>query len=127
MPQVLVLLTNMALFYTGNSPNLENSFMLTLPKISLAQTSFAALAFFALSFFEPASATDDFKDCSTAEPFTVNISGFSVTGHVCGQSEIKMPHQLNFKLQADDDQQPIIFKQLSGFSKSHNDAETFPD
>jgi hypothetical protein len=128
MLQVLVLLTNMGLFYTGNSPNLENSFMLTLPKISLAQTSFAALAFFALSFFEPGSETNDFRNCSTAEPFTVNISGFYVTGHVCGQSELKLPHQLNFKLHADEDQQPIILKQLSGFSdKSHNDAETIHD
>ncbi len=102
--------------------------MLTLPKISLAQTSIIAFVFFALTFNSPPSSTVDQNDCNSAETFTVNISGFYVSGHVCGKSELKIPHQLNFKLQADDDQQPIILKQLTDFSeKSHNDAENFHD
>jgi hypothetical protein len=102
--------------------------MLTLPKISLAKTSIAALFFLAFSNNISTPAGGSFNECASATPFTVMISGLHVSGHVCGKSEIKIPHQINFKLQADEDQHPIILKQLTGFSiKSSSDATGFPD
>jgi hypothetical protein len=102
--------------------------MLTLPKISLAQTSIAALFFLAFTNNTASSVNDSVNGCASATPFTVAISGLHVSGHVCGKSDIKIPHQINFQLQADEDQHPIILKQLTGFSmKSNSESTGFPD
>jgi len=42
------------------------------------------------------------KNCAANFPFQLRISGFSLSGHVCGENKVKDIPQVNFRVKSDD-------------------------
>lgn len=77
--------------------------MKTKPGLIKASGYFALLL--SLSFFYSktisGSSTHD-KNCSAKFPIKVMVSGFSLSGHVCGENKVKNMPQLNFRIKGED-------------------------
>ena len=88
--------------------------MLSLPRILIYKPLFAAVFLTSLISALPLYKTNNESVCHTTVPFSVAISGLKITGHLCGNNELKVPHQISFGLKSGEVQQSIFFKQLAG-------------
>ena len=87
--------------------------MLSLPRILIYKPFIVAALFTALISSLPLYKSSGETVCHTATPFSVSFAGINITGHVCGNTGVKVPHQISFRLKADDVQQSTILKQLA--------------
>ncbi len=83
--------------------------MKTKPGLLKTSGCFAVLLFLSSFLIDPdlPCNTGHDKNCSAGFPFQLRISGFSLSGHVCGESKVKNIPQVNFRVKAEDSSRTI--------------------